>query len=52
MQVRPMQDYAFLLRISFSSIRDSDRDALIRHILRLQSRMLRERRESRERAEG
>jgi hypothetical protein len=46
------QDYAFLLRISFSSIRDSDRDALIRHILRLQSRMLRERRESRERAEG
>ena len=43
--------YPHRLRINFSHIRDSDRDALIRHILRRQGEMLRRERERRELAE-
>ncbi len=38
-------DYPYRLRINFSHIRDLDRDALIRHILRRQGQMLRKERE-------
>lgn len=39
------QDYPYHVRINFSLIRPTDQDALIRHILRRQGEMLRERRE-------
>lgn len=38
-------EYAYRLRINFTHIRDLDRDALIRHILRRQGQMLRNERE-------
>ncbi len=39
------QDYPFHVRINFTHIRGSDQDALIRHIMRRQGEMLRQRRE-------
>jgi len=42
-------DYPYLLRVDFSFIRDSDRDALIRHVLLKQAEWLRRRREKKER---
>ncbi len=44
--------YPYLLRIDFSFMRDSDRDALIRHVLLKQAEWLRHRREQRENAEN
>lgn len=44
-------DFPYLLRIDFSFMRDSDRDALIRHVLLKQAEWLRRRREDRESAE-
>ncbi len=41
-------DGKFLIRIDFTHLRDTDRDVLIRHIMRKQGEMLRERRMSRE----
>jgi len=41
-----------LVRVDFTHIRDADRDVLIRHIMRNQGEMLRERRHARERGEG
>jgi hypothetical protein len=41
-------DYPHRLRINFTHIRDADRDALIRHILRRQGQMLRRERELKE----
>ncbi len=44
----PMDDdeeYAYCLRVDFSHMRDVDRDALIRHLLRRQADLLRKRRE-------
>jgi hypothetical protein len=43
-------DFPYHVRINFSLIRPSDRDALIRHITRRQSEMLRIRREQKERS--
>ncbi|HFE49009.1 MAG TPA: hypothetical protein ENJ21_06800 [Chromatiaceae bacterium] len=37
-------DYAYLTRLNFTYLRDNDRDTLIRHILRKQGEMLRQRR--------
>jgi hypothetical protein len=42
---QPQEGYTHHLRINFTLIRPSDQDALIRHILRRQGEMLRERRE-------
>ncbi len=44
-------DFPWNLRVNFSHIRDADRDALIRHILRRQAAVLRQQREDRERLE-
>ncbi len=44
-------DYPYQIRINFRHIRDVDRDALIRHILRRQGQMLRKQRERQERIE-
>lgn len=41
-------EYPYRLRIDFSFMRESDRDALIRHVLLKQSEWLRARREKRE----
>ena len=44
----PMEDddeYGYCLRVGFSHMRDVDRDALIRHLLRRQADLLRKRRE-------
>ncbi len=46
----PMDDddeYGYCLRVDFSHMRDVDRDALIRHLLRRQADLLRKRREDR-----
>jgi hypothetical protein len=43
-------DFPYHVRINFSLIRPADRDALIRHITRRQSEMLRIRREQKERS--
>lgn len=42
------EGYPHRLRINFTHIKDADRDALIRHILRRQGQMLRKEREHRE----
>ena len=44
-------DYPYLLRIDFSFMRESDRDALIRHVLLKQAEWLRQRRMQRENAD-
>ncbi|MEJ2068752.1 MAG: PilZ domain-containing protein [Deltaproteobacteria bacterium] len=44
-------DFPYHVRINFSLIRPADRDALIRHITRRQSEMLRIRREQKERSD-
>jgi c-di-GMP-binding flagellar brake protein YcgR len=44
-------EYPYLLRVDFSFMRDTERDALIRHILQKQAEWLRRRREERERRE-
>ena len=44
--------YPHRLRINFSHIRDADRDALIRHILRRQGQILRQERERKESTGG
>ncbi len=41
------EDYGYCLRVDFSHMRDVDRDALIRHLLRRQADLLRKRREDR-----
>jgi hypothetical protein len=41
----PQKGYNYHVRINFSLIRSSDQDALIRHIMRRQGEMLRQRRE-------
>jgi hypothetical protein len=45
---QPQEPYPHHVRINFTLIRPSDQDALIRHILRRQGEMLRERREQRD----
>ena len=45
---QPYEAYNHHVRINFTLIRPSDQDALIRHILRRQGEMLRERREQRD----
>jgi hypothetical protein len=45
---KPEQGYPYHVRINFTLIRPTDQDALIRHILRRQGEMLRERREQQE----
>lgn len=45
-------DYPYQLRINFSHMRESDRDVLIRHILRRQGEWLRKRREENEENEN
>lgn len=44
--------YPYQIRINFTYIRDVDRDALIRHILRRQGQMLRKERERKEQLEN
>ncbi len=45
----PESDYPHHVRINFSLIRESDQEALIRHIMRRQGEMLRQRKELQER---
>lgn len=45
---QPDDGYPYHVRINFTLIRGSDQDALIRHILRRQGEMLRQRREERD----
>jgi hypothetical protein len=44
--------YPYLVRVDFTHLRDEDRDLLIRHIMRKQGEMLRERRIARENGEN
>ena len=44
--IEPDQQNGYCLRIGFSHMRDVDRDALIRHLLRRQADLLRKRRET------
>ena len=43
--VEDEEDYGYCLRVGFSHMRDVDRDALIRHLLRRQAESLRKRRQ-------
>ncbi|MCU7906311.1 MAG: PilZ domain-containing protein [Candidatus Thiodiazotropha sp. (ex Epidulcina cf. delphinae)] len=45
-------DYPYHIRINFNLIRNSDQDALIRHIMRRQGEMLRQRREEQDLENG